>query len=300
MTTPTPPPQGDTRRGILWMLLTFLLFASLNVPAKYLTLSYPVVQVVWARFASQALMVAVVLGPRISHVMVSGRLGLQMGRSLLMLFTTTMFFAGLSLIPLAEASAIMFVAPILVTVLSVPLLGERVGPWRWAGVAAGFAGAVIIIRPGMGVVQLAAFLPLGAACGHAFYQIATRELSRTDQALTTLFYTPLAGLAATSAVVPFLWIQPDLEGWLLMTLMGLFGGLGHFALIKSLTAAPVAIVAPFSYTNLIWATAYGYLFFGDLPDGWTVFGAIVIVLSGLFIFYRETRKRRLAEREEPL
>ena len=300
MTTLTPPPHGDTRRGILWMLLTFLLFASLNATAKQLTLSYPVGQVVWARFTFHVLVVALLLGPRVRHVMVSGRLGLQVGRSLLMLFTSTMFFTGLSLIPLAESSAIMFVTPILVTVLSVPLLGERVGPWRWAGVGAGFAGAIVIIRPGMGVLHLAALLPLGAAFGHAFYQIATRELSRTDQALTTLFYTPLAGFAATSAVVPFLWVKPDLEGWLLMTLLGLLGGFGHFALIKALTAAPVAIVAPFGYTNLIWATAYGYILFGDLPDGWTVTGAIVIVLSGLLIFYRETRKRRPAQREEPL
>ena len=292
--------MGTRARGILWMLLTFILFASLNATVKYLTLSYPVGQIVWARFAFHVLVVALLLGPRIPHVMVSGHLGLQVGRSLLMLFTSTMFFTGLRFIPLAESSAIMFVTPILVTVLSVPLLGERVGPWRWVGVAAGFAGAVIIIRPGMGVLQLAAFLPLGAACGHAFYQIATRELSRTDQALTTLFYTPLAGFAATSAVVPFLWIQPDPEGWLLMTLLGLFGGLGHFALIKALTAAPVAIVAPFSYSNLIWATAYGYILFGDLPDGWTVLGATVIVLSGLLIFYRESRKRTFSQGEEPL
>ena len=119
----------------------------------------------------------------------------------------------------------------------------------------------------MGVLQLAAFLPLGAACGHAIYQIATRELSRTDQPLTTLFYTPLAGFVATSAAVPFLWVQPDLEGWLLMTLLGLFGGIGHFALIKALTAAPVAIVAPFGYTNLIWATAYAYVLLATCPIG---------------------------------
>ena len=297
MTTIAPPPHGDSRRGILWMLLTFLLFASLNATAKHLTLSYPVGQVVWARFAFHVLVVGLLLGHRIPHVMVSRRLGLQVGRSLLMLFTSTIFFTGLSLIPLAESSAIMFVSPILVTVLSVPLLGERVGPWRWAGVGAGFAGALIIIRPGMGVLQLAAFLPLGAACGHAIYQIATRELSRTDQPLTTLFYTPLAEFVATSAAVPFLWVQPDLEGCLLMTLLGLFGGIGHFALIKALTAAPVAIVAPFGYTNLIWATAYGYVLFGDLPDRWTVIGAIAIVLSGLLIFYRETGKRRAAQGE---
>jgi drug/metabolite transporter (DMT)-like permease len=193
----------------------------------------------------------------------------------------------------------MFLTPILVTVLSVPLLGERVGPWRWAGVGAGLAGAIVIIRPGLGVMHLAALLPVCAAFGHAFYQISTRVLSRTDQPLTTLFYTPLAGFVATSAVLPFLWVQPDLEGWLLMMLIGLLGGLGHFALIKSLTAAPVAIVAPFTYTNLIWATDYGYVLFGDLPDGWTVLGAAVIVLSGLFIFYRETRSRKFPKGRSP-
>ena len=300
MTTLSPPSHGDPRRGILWMLLTFILFASLNATAKYLTLSYPVGQVLWARFAFHVLVVAILLGPRTPHVMVSGRLGLQVGRSLIMLVTSAFFFTGLSFIPLADAVAIMFLNPILVTLLSVPLLGERVGPWRWAGVGAGLAGAIIIIRPGLGVMHLTALLPLCAVLGHSFYQITTRVLSRTDQPLTTLFYTPLAGFVATSAVVPFLWVQPDLEGWLLMGLMGVFGGFGHFALIKSLTAAPVAIVAPFSYTNLIWATTYGYVIFGDLPDGWTVIGAAVIVLSGLLIFYRETRSRNYSKGEEPL
>jgi drug/metabolite transporter (DMT)-like permease len=281
------------------MLLTFILFASLNATAKTLTLSYPVAQIVWARFAFHVLVVAVVLGPRIPHVMVSGRLGLQVGRSLLMIVTSALFFTGLSFIPLAEASAIMFLTPILVTVFSVPLLGERVGPWRWAGVGAGLAGAIVIIRPGMGVMHLMALLPVCAAFGHAFYQISTRVLSRTDQPLTTLFYTPLVGFVVTTAVVPFLWVQPDLEGWLLMGLLGVFGGLGHFALIKSLTAAPVTIVAPFGYTNLIWATAYGYILFGDLPDGWTVLGAAVIVFSGLLIFYRETRSHKIPQGERP-
>lgn len=299
MTTPIPPSPGDSRSGILWMLLTFILFASLNATAKTLTLSYPVAQVVWARFAFHVLVVAVVLGPRIPHVMVSGRLGLQVGRSLLMIVTSALFFTGLSFIPLAEASAIMFLTPILVTVLSVPLLGERVGPWRWAGVGAGLAGAIVIIRPGMGAMHLAALLPVCAAFGHAFYQISTRVLSRTDRPLTTLFYTPLVGFVVTTAVVPFLWVQPDLEGWLLMGLLGVFGGLGHFTLIKALTAAPVAIVAPFGYTNLIWATAYGYILFGDLPDGWTVLGAGVIVLSGLLIFYRETRGRKIPQGGAP-
>lgn len=273
------------------MLLTALLFVSMDALAKQLSQVYPVAQVVWARYLFHVLLMALFLGRRLPATLRTGRLGLQLLRSLFLLAATALFFTAISLMPLAETSAIMFVAPILVTALSLPLLGERVGPRRWTGVLVGFTGALIIIRPGGGAVQAAALFALGGATSYALYQITTRLLSRSDPPLTTLAYSASLGALASSAAVPFFWVAPDFTGWVTMVGLGLFGGLGHFTLIKAFEAAPAATVTPFGYTSLIWATLYGFFLFGDLPDLWTVVGAAVIAGSGLYIFHREQRAR---------
>ncbi len=282
---------ADGGRGILWMLLTMFLFACINAIAKYLALSYPVPQVVWARYAFHLLLLALLLRGRLPRAAATKRLGLQLLRSSIMVITTGLYFTGIHFIPLADAGAIMFVAPILVTALSLPLLGEPVGRRRWAGVAAGFVGALIIIRPGAGAMQAAAFLPFCAACLHALYQITTRKVSSIDPAITSLVYTALVGGLVASAVVPFFWTAPDAAGWALMAMLGFLGGVGHFALIKAFQAAPVATVTPFGYTILLWVTLFGFVLFDDLPDAWTIVGALVIVASGLYIFHREQKRR---------
>ena len=291
--------RDQGRRGILWMLLTMLVFAVLNAVAKHLTQTYPVTQVVWARYAFHMVLLAFLLRGRLRQVMASQRLGLQLLRSALMVLSTGLFFAGIQRIPLADASAVLFVAPLLVTALSVPLLGERVGPRRWVGVAVGFVGSLIIIRPGAGVMQAAAFLPLAVAGLHAIYQITTRKVSAVDAPLTSLVYTALVGALVASAVVPAVWVTPDAAGWGLMAVLGLLGGGGHFALIKSFQAAPASTVTPFGYTALLWATALGFVFFDDLPDAWTVSGAAVIVASGLYIFRREHPRPAADQRGPP-
>ena len=276
------------------MLFTGICFVGMDTLAKHLTQSYPVAQVVWARYVFHFLLLALVLGPRLPRTMHSQRLGLQCLRSLLMLGATGLFFTALSFIPLANATAIMFVAPIMVTALAMPLLGERVGPYRWLGVVVGFLGALIIIRPGTETMNPAAILALGAAGCFALYQIATRHLSATEAPMTTLAYTALIGVLATSALVPFVWLPPAPMHWLAMVGLGLLGGVGHFALIKAFQFAPASTVTPFGYTNLIWAVLFGYLIFGDLPDGWTVSGALVIASSGLYIVHRERLRSRQA------
>ena len=276
------------------MLLTTLMFVTLDALAKQLSQSYPVLQVVWARYVFHALLIVVWLRRRLPGSLRSERPVLQLLRSLLILVTTGVFFSALRFMPLADASAVMFVAPLIVTALSLPLLGEYVGPRRWASVVVGFAGALIVIRPGGGALGPVALLPLAAACGYALYQITTRILSRSDQALTTLAYTALVGTLATSAAVPFVWVTPAPADWLAMVALGVFGGLGHFALIKALSSAPAAMVTPFGYTSLLWATAFGYVMFGDLPDRWTVIGALIIAGSGLYIFHREQLRKSAA------
>ena len=289
-----PGVQDSPGRGILWMLVAGVCFVGMDALAKHLTQSYPVVQVVWARYVFHFLLLAVVLGPRLSRTMQTRHLGLQCLRSLLLLGATGLFFTALSFIPLANATAIMFVAPLVVTALAMPLLGERVGPHRWAGVVVGFLGALIIIRPGTDTMDSAAMLAFGAASCYALYQIATRRLSATEAPMTTLAYTALIGVLATSALVPFVWLPPTPPHWLAMAGLGLLGGAGHFALIKAFQFAPAATVTPFGYSNLIWAVLFGYMIFGDLPDGWTVSGALVIASSGLYIVHRERMRVRQA------
>ncbi len=292
MATNTAPAAADSRRGILWMLLTMFLFVSMDAVVKHLIESYPVPQIVWGRFFFHAILLAAVLGRRLPATLVTRRRGLQFLRAGLLMVTTMQFFGALYFLPLADTTAIMQAAPLIVTALSMPLLGEHVGVRRWGGVVAGFAGALIIIRPGSDAMHLAALLPLGAAFTFALYQVSTRIVSRTDATLTTLIYTPLLGAALMSAVMPFYWVMPDAEGWALMAFVGLLGGVGHFTMIRALTWAPAATVSPFGYTALIWATLFGLALFGDFPDRWTIAGALVIVSSGLYILHREHVRKR--------
>lgn len=293
MTVLSAVKTSSASRGILFMLLTMLLFVSMDSMAKYLSRDYSVPQVVWARYAFHMLVLVVYLRGRVLPTLRTRAPRLQLLRSVAMVVTTGVFFLGLSFVPLATASAIMFVGPLLVTALSMPLLGEHVGPRRWAGVVIGFFGALVIIRPGTEVFELAALLPLCAACGYAFYQIMTRMVARTGEPpMTSLVYTALLGAVLASLAVPFFWQTPDLEGWLLMAVMGLFGGLGHFTLIKAFEAAPAPVITPFGYSSIVWATLLGLLVFGELPDLLTFAGAGVIILSGLYVFHRERQAER--------
>ncbi len=280
-------PQIYPLRGIGWMLATMLMFSCINATAKTLVQTLPVIEVVWARFFFQMLLLILFLRHRLATVVITGKPKLQIIRSLLLLSTTVLFFSGLASIPIADATAVMFVAPILVTALSLPILGERVGPRRWVGVAIGFFGALIIIRPGLGVAQPAILFPLCAACFHALYQLSTRFLSRSEGTLTTLLYSASTGTVILTIAVPFFWVTPGTTEMILMVVIGLFATLGHFCLIKAFEAAPPAIVAPFHYTNLLWATLFGYILFSDLPDFWTITGALIIAGGGLYIFHRE-------------
>lgn len=288
---PTPTEGDDVRAGILWMLLTTLFFVSLDATAKFLVARYPVVEVVWARFVFHMVFVVIVLAPQLRGHMVTRGPWLQLGRSLLLLSTTVLFFFGVKLLPLADASAIMFTSPILLTVLAIPLLSEHVGPRRWAAVMVGFVGALIVVRPGMGIMGAGAALLLAAALCNALYQLVTRRVRTTDGPLTTLLYTALVGAVLLTLVMPAVWVTPQPEHWPLFALLGVFGGAGHFALIKAFQRAPAAVVAPFSYATLLWATAFGFVIFDELPDVWTIVGASIIAGGGLYILHRERSRR---------
>lgn len=291
MKAPKRGPQSAAK-GILWMLFGCFFLASVNIFAKTLSADYSITQVVWARYVFHIVMLLAVLGIAFPRTLKTTHIGFQSLRSLLMIVATACYFSGISHIPLADASAIMFLVPILVTALAAPFLGERIGYRRWLGVVFGFAGALIIIRPGTDMMQTGALFMLGAAFCQMFYQVFTRRVSDSNSAATSLVYSALGGTIILSVVVPFVWIQPSLIEWGMMAMMGTSAGIGHFAMIKAYQVAPAPTVAPYFYSHLIWSTIFGYSFFATVPSIWTLSGAAVIVTSGLYIYHREQLRKR--------
>ncbi len=285
-----PGPLREETIGILFVIGTGLLIGVMDTVVKLLSPGYTVAMIVWARYTFHLVVLLPVLardGPRL--LVATRRPWLQLLRSTLMFATTALFFAALRLMPLADATAIMFAAPLIATALSVPILAERVGLHRWTSVIFGFAGVLIIIRPGMGVTGWAALLPLSAAICYGLYQITTRIIRRTDGPLTTLFYTALTGTVAMNIAIPFFWQTPALGDWPLLVVVGLLGGSSQYLFIKAYGHATPSLLAPFTYVQLIWVTILGLLVFGEFPDHWTITGALIIAGSGLYILHRERR-----------
>ena len=282
----------NSRLGIGLALIALALFTVGEVIVKTLIRDYDITQVVWARYVFHAL-VTFALFSRV-NVLAQARTTrpwLHLTRSALMLVATTLFFFSLRYLALADAVAINFVAPLLVTALSIPMLKERVGIRRWVAIFVGFGGVLIIIRPGMGVMHWAAILPLCTAVCYAFYQILTRIASRTDDTQTSLFWTSAFGVVVSSLVVPFFWITPGLVELSMMVALGTVYGLGHYLLIRGLEIAPASKLSPFLYTQIIWATLLGWTFFNNFPDGPTLVGGAIVICSGLYIWRRETLRK---------
>lgn len=294
----TAAPSGPLR-GIAFMCIAVLVLPFLNAAAKLLLADgHPVVQVVWARYAVHLLFVVAVFAPRHgTRLLHTRRTGIQVTRSALLLGCTACYFTALGYIALPTAAAINFTSPIIVTVLAIPLLGEQVGWRRLCAAAFGFAGALVIIRPGAGAVHPAGALVLATAVMYAFYQILTRRVSATDPPHTSVAWMAVVGTLATSIALPWFWITPEgVRGWLALLSIGGFAALGHFFVVKALQHAPASVVSPFSYGQLLGAAALGWVLFGDLPDAWTWVGAAMIVGSGLYIAWREQALRRAALR----
>jgi drug/metabolite transporter (DMT)-like permease len=271
------------------MLATMFCFISLDAIMKHLLESLSIVEVTWGRFFFATIAAILLCGRRLPRLVHSRVPKVQGLRSVLLMTTTGLFNWALRTTPLATATTIMFMTPLLVTMLSIPLLGERVGPRRWSSLAVGFAGAMVIIRPWSqdlaGPASGGLFL-LAAALFNANYQIATRHV-RADDPMISLLFTATAGAIVTSFIVPWFWTTPGFGQWLLLMGSGVAGGLGHYCLIKAMTAAPASVVAPFSYSSLVWASLFGLAIWGDWPDLWTWAGAGLIIASGLYIFQRE-------------
>ena len=277
--------------GIGLMCVTMVCFACLDSTAKYLNHFMDTLEVVWARYTG-GLLLALVLSNPVSRpaIMKTKRPWLQIGRSILLLGSTLLNFFALRWLQLDQATSILFATPFLVALMSGPILGEWVGWRRWVAICVGFAGVIVVTRPGFGGISPAALLSVASLCCYAFYIISTRVLARTDSSETTLFYSNLFGAVVMTMVVPFVWTTPD--RWLhvaLMLGMGALGSTGHYLLIIAHRLAPPVVLAPFMYTQLIWVIALGFLIFGDLPNHWTLAGAATVVASGLYLLHRERR-----------
>lgn len=288
------PRANATLRGIVLYLATIFAFACLDTLAKHMTRDYHVMQIAWGRYVfSTAFLLFLVPRYGLWRPLRAARPWFQVMRALLLAVVSVLFFTSVSYLPLADVTAIGFVAPLILTGLAHFVLKERVGMRRWAAICIGFVGVLVIIRPGFDVVHWAVFIVLAMAASNAIYHLATRMLAGVDSAQTTIFYTGLVGAAGFSLFVPFFWESPDLIGWLGMIALGLLGGLGHYLLIQAYTLAPASLLAPYTYSAIIWVTIMGYLAFGDFPDMWTMIGAAIIIASGIYVFYREAYLRRI-------
>ena len=280
--------------GIIWMLVTMFWFVTLDSTAKYLMQSYPVAQVVWARYFFHSVLVILIMWRQLRSLAVTTSLTHQSLRSFFMFATTVLFFVAVHHLPLATAATMMFLSPIMVTLLSIPLLGERVGIRRWIGILVGFIGALIVVRPGA-ELDIAVLIVAAAALSNALYQIITRKIRSHDSPMTSLFYSGLVGTLVATTAIPFYWVPIPLNVWPVFLFTGVAGCIGHLCLIRAFNRAPASVIAPFSYTTLLWATLYGFILFGELPDRWTLAGATLIIGSGLYIFYRENTVKKRQE-----
>ena len=282
-----------TSLPILLMIGAVFCFASMDATAKYLMKEIGPAQTIWARYTVQAVIVTVFILPKIN---VYGRTNypkLQFLRSVALMMATTLFFFSFSRLGLAEASAIFNISPVLITLGAFLFLREQIGPRRLIGIIVSLLGALIIIRPGTGIFSIYALLSLGAAIFYSTYSLATRFVGTDESPWTSLFYSAIFGAICYSIYIAFYWNPMSNNAILLTIIIGLFGTAGHICLIRALTLGEASLVAPFIYTNLLFTTTWGFVLFGNLPDFWTIVGALIIVAAGIYVWARDRAVRSI-------
>lgn len=280
-------------RGIALILTSTIFLGCSDVTAKYLSATLPSIEIAWIRFLVFSLIMvpAMLPGTRL-FALRTERPGLQVMRGIALLSSSLFFISGLRFLPIAEASATGFIAPLFVTALSIAFLGEKVGVRRWLATITGLIGVLIILRPGSSAFHPAAFFPIVSALAWAGTLIMTRIMSGRERAITTMTWSAISGVFVISALVPFVWVTPSWHDILFGVFIGLASTAGQWIVVLAFRYADASVLAPFSYTQLVWVSVLGFFVFGEIPDLWTIAGAAVIVCSGLYTAHRE-RVRRL-------
>ena len=281
-------------KAITFNLLAWVMLPIMDGFAKYLSSDLPVLQITWARyFFTVAFTLPIMFFFFRKNLVWTDKPKLQLFRGLILLTANVCFFYSISIISLAKALTLAFIAPLIVTAFSPIFLGEKVGFRRWSAVIIGFIGSMVVIRPGFVEINLASLAALGTGVMYGFYLIITRKLSSSDNPLLTLLLTGVVGAIIISFVMPFVWIKPTLNQWSMMAAIGIFACVGHLFIILSLKYADASKLAPFSYFEIVTNIIIGYYFFSDFPDKWTFLGLFIIILSGIYISRRENIVKRL-------
>jgi drug/metabolite transporter (DMT)-like permease len=279
-------------KGIALILASTVFLGTSDVTAKYLSATLPSIEITWIRFLVFAMIMTPAMMPASPlFAMQTGRLGLHLLRGATILGSSLFFISGLRFLPIAEASATGFVAPLFVTALSIIFLGEKVGLRRWIATAVGLIGVLIILRPGTGAFHMAAFFPLVSALAWACTLIITRMMSGTERAITVMAYSSIVGLCILTALVPFVWVTPTWHDIAFGVLIGIASTAGQWIVVLAFRYADASVLAPFSYTQLLWVSILGFFIFGEVPDAYTITGAAFIVASGLYTAHRERVRR---------
>ena len=280
--SPATDKSAATLAGIGLTLIAMACFATLDTLTKYVSASVPAFMAIWFRYTVQAVLTtAVVLPMRGKQIFYTVHPKFQVLRGVLLVSTSVLAFLSLKFMPVGEFTAVVMIAPLIITLLAATLLGEKVSPLRWALVAGGFAGTLIIIRPGQDVFEWHTLLPIGLAFLMAWFQTLTSKLAKTEDPVTMHLYTGWVGALVAALGLPFVWQGlPSFELWGLMALVGVLGAVGHFLLILAYQRAPAATVTPYLYTQIGFAMLGGWLLFSHVPDGFSIFGMAMIAVCG--------------------
>ena len=282
-------------KAIIFSLLGWMFLPVMDGFAKFLSDDLPILQITWARyFFTVVFTLPIMIFFFKKQLVWSDKPKLQILRGIILLSANICFFYAISIISLAKALTLAFVAPLIVTAFSPVMLGEKVGFRRWTAVVVGFVGSLVVIRPGFVELNFASLAALGTGILYGFYLIITRKLSTSDNPLLTLLMTGMVGAILVSVIIPFYWVKPSLNQWSLMAGIGVFACIGHLFLILSLKYADASKLAPLGYTEIIPNVLIGYYFFSEFPDNWTYLGLFIIILSGLYISRREYIKNKIS------
>jgi len=278
--------RRDDTKAIVLTVVGFSLVPGMDTIAKYLSGDYSVLQLGWARFVFHLMFVIPIVWWRHRQEIWPKLPGLQLARGVFQMSATLLFFAALSQMPIADALALLFLYPLLVTALSPLLLGEHVRRIQWVAILLGLVGVAFILRPGARAFQWAGVFALAASVCFALYMITTRRVAGSSPPLVTLIYSAIVGAVGLSIAAPWFWIPPKPGDWGLMVLIGLLAACGHFMVVKAFELAPASRIAPFGYAEIVSATALGYFVFGDFPDVWAFVGIGIIIAAGVLVSYR--------------